>query len=292
MRRGRGLDTWVNKWGNREVEMHLSVCLSSFICLCLRLCLSPCLCVYVAVSVNVSVSVPISVSTSVRETRWSKVESSGKPRPNMTPPKPKPPRKVKQDGVTKPGDYIKNTIAQHPQTLSKMSDPALEGVRAMILEVQSQLRETENNAEKYTRLNSVMGQIRHRKNKREAPKEKLDAQRKEVHNYEAQLTDLERDITRLADDQRRALLGSCRMRIRFRCRSTRGPSPLAGRPMATQPLCRRSPGGGRRRGEDQPNVRRKKCSTNWLQGCRRTLRRTRSRNAPGGAGGGRHRAQL
>lgn len=64
---------------------------------------------------------------------------------------------------------------------------------------------TESKADKHTRLTSVMGQIKHRKDNREATKGKFGALRKEVQNYETQLADLERDITTLEDSQRSLL---------------------------------------------------------------------------------------
>lgn len=84
-----------------------------------------------------------------------------------------------------------------------MPDLALQGVRDMILEGQPQLTATESKADNHTRLTSVMGQIKHRTDKREeAAKGKLDALRKEVQHYEAQPTDLERDIAKLEEDSR------------------------------------------------------------------------------------------
>lgn len=63
----------------------------------------------------------------------------------------------------KPKRHWRTTTAQLAQTLPKMSDLALQGVLELILEAQPQLRTTESKADNHTRLASVMGQIKHRK---------------------------------------------------------------------------------------------------------------------------------
>lgn len=108
------------------------------------------------------------------QTNWSKTETSGKPRTSSEPPKPKPLQRTKRAEQPEPCDYLRSNVGQLIQTLSKLQDPGLEGIRRMLLEAQNQLRTTESKEDKHARLTGVMGQIKHRKEQGDAAKSKAE----------------------------------------------------------------------------------------------------------------------